>query len=204
MLYIVGIGPGSREYILPKAVSILKKCNIILGFSRAIASIDYIDKEKIAAKSLQNILNLSNEYKGESVAIIASGDPTFYSVTNYFNKHYLGDIEVIPGISSFQYLTAKLNISWNNAFVGSLHGREDEFIEKVKEHEISIWLTDKKNNPSKLCTELIREPIKCNVIVGENLSYENEIITQGLPKIFIGNEYSNLSILVVERFKAQS
>ncbi|MGL5352688.1 MAG: precorrin-6y C5,15-methyltransferase (decarboxylating) subunit CbiE [Clostridium sp.] len=200
MLYIVGIGPGSREYILPRAVSILNKCNIILGFSRAIASIDYIDKEKIGAKSLQNILSLSNEYKGESVAIIASGDPTFYGITNYFKKYYLGEIEVIPGISSFQYLTAKLNMSWNNAFVGSLHGREDEFIEKVREHEISIWLTDKKNNPSKLCTELIREPIKCNVIVGENLSYENEIITQGLPKNFIGNEYSSLSILVVERF----
>lgn len=200
MLYIVGIGPGSKEYILPKAVSILNKCNITLGFSRAIASINYIDSEKIAAKSLQNILSLANEYNGTNVAIVASGDPTFYGITNYFKKYYLGEIEVIPGISSFQYLTAKLNMSWNNAFVGSLHGRADEFIEKVKKHEISIWLTDKENNPSKLCTDLIREPIKCNVIVGENLSYENEIITQGLPKKFIGNDYSSLSILVVERF----
>lgn len=199
MLYIVGIGPGNKEYILPKAVNILKKCNIILGFSRAIKSVDYIEGEKIIINSLEKILSISNEYKDSDVAIVASGDPTFYGITNYLKKNYDGHIEVIPGVSSFQYLTSKLNITWNNAFVGSLHGREEEFIKKVKEHEISIWLTDKKNNPSKLCTDIINESIKCNIIVGENLSYENEVITQGDPNKFIGNEYSDLSILIIEK-----
>ena len=27
MVYIVGIGPGSKDYILPKAIEILKKSN---------------------------------------------------------------------------------------------------------------------------------------------------------------------------------
>ncbi|MBU3133037.1 precorrin-6y C5,15-methyltransferase (decarboxylating) subunit CbiE [Clostridium gasigenes] len=198
MLYIVGIGPGNKEYILPKAVSVLNKCNIILGFSRAIESIDYIESEKIIINSLEKILNASNEYKQEDVAIVASGDPTFYGITNYFKKNYIGDIKVIPGISSFQYLTCKLNMAWNNAFLGSLHGREEDFIENVKRYKISIWLTDKKNNPAKLSGILIKESIDCNVIVGENLSYENEVITQGSPKDYIGNEYSDLSILIVE------
>lgn len=198
MLYIVGIGPGHKEYILPKAVSVLNKCNIILGFSRAIESIDYIESEKIIINSLEKILNASNEYKQEDVAIVASGDPTFYGITNYFKKNYIGDIKVIPGISSFQYLTCKLNMAWNNAFLGSLHGREEDFIENVKRYKISIWLTDKKNNPAKLSGILIKESIDCNVIVGENLSYENEVITQGPPTDYIGNEYSDLSILIVE------
>lgn len=199
MLYIVGIGPGSKEYILPKAVIILKKCNIIIGFSRAIKSVDYIECEKLIINSLEKAVNVLNEYKGKDVAIVASGDPTFYGITNYLKKNYKEDIEVIPGISSFQYLTSKLNISWNNAFVGSLHGREDEFIKNVKNNEISIWLTDKKNNPSKLCNDIINESIKCNVIVGENLSYEDEVITQGNPIKLIENEYSDLSILIVEK-----
>lgn len=199
MLYVVGIGPGNREYILPKAVSILKKCNFILGFSRAIKSIDYIEGEKIIINALENIIDISNEYEESDVAIVASGDPTFYGITNYLKKHYLRDIEVIPGISSFQYLTAKLNMSWNNAFLGSLHGREECFIENIKSHEISIWLTDKKNNPSKLCSEIIKESINCQVIVGENLSYEDEVITRGVPSEFVGNKYSYLSILIVEK-----
>lgn len=199
MLYIVGIGPGHKEYILPKAVDVLNKCNVILGFSRAIESIDYIEGEKIITNSLENTLNVSNEYKEEDIAIVASGDPTFYGITNYFKKHYIGNIKVIPGISSFQYLTCKLNMAWNNAFLGSLHGREEDFIENVRMNKISIWLTDNRNNPSKLCSELIKESIDCNVIVGENLSYQNEVITQGAPKDFICNEYSDLSILIVEK-----
>ena len=199
MLYIVGIGPGNKDYILPKAVSILKKCNYILGFSRAIESIDYIDGEKKIINSLEKIIDILNEYKESDVAIVASGDPTFYGITNYLKKHYFGDIKVIPGISSFQYLTAKLNMSWNNAFLGSLHGREDYFIENVKSHEISIWLTDKKNNPSKLCSEIVRDSINCKVIVGENLSYEDEVITIGCPKEFIGKKHSDLSILIIEK-----
>ena len=199
MLYVVGIGPGNREYILPKAVNILKKCNFILGFFRAIKSIDYIEGEKIIINALENIIDISNEYEESDVAIVASGDPTFYGITNYLKKNYLKDIEVIPGISSFQYLTAKLNMSWNNAFLGSLHGREECFIENIKSNEISIWLTDKKNNPSKLCSEIIKESINCQVIVGENLSYEDEVITRGVPSEFVGNKYSDLSILIVER-----
>ena len=47
-------------------------------------------------------------------------------------------------------------MAWNNAFLGSLHGREEDFIENVKRSKISIWLTDKKNNPANKCT-------KCNI-----------------------------------------
>lgn len=198
VLYIVGIGPGSKEYILPKAVEMLGKCDVILGFSRAIKSVDYIKNGKVIISSLEKALSILNKYKDIDVAIVASGDPTFYGITNYLKDNYQGDIEVIPGISSFQYLTAKLNMSWNNAFVGSLHGREEDFIKNIRNNEISIWLTDKKNNPSKLCTDIINKSIKCNVIVGENLSYEDEVITQGEPSKFIGNEYSDLSILIIE------
>lgn len=31
MIYIVGLGPGHRDYIMPKALEILKKSNIIIA-----------------------------------------------------------------------------------------------------------------------------------------------------------------------------
>lgn len=194
----MGIGPGNKDYILPIAVKILNKCKIIIGFSRAMQSIDYICGKKIIINSLENIINILDEYKEIDIAVIASGDPTFYGINNYLKNKYLGEIKIIPGISSFQYLTSKINMSWNNAFLGSLHGREESFIENIKSHKISIWLTDRKNNPSKLCSEIEKESIKCKVIVGENLSYEDEVITEGPAVKFIGNEYSDLSILIVE------
>ncbi len=50
LISIVGIGPGSREYILPKAVEVLSESQIILGFKRALKSLNFIKKKKYVLK----------------------------------------------------------------------------------------------------------------------------------------------------------
>ena len=44
----------------------------------------------------------------KDIAIIASGDPCFYGIANYIKNNFKGEIEIVPGISSFQYLMCKL------------------------------------------------------------------------------------------------
>ncbi len=199
MIYIVGIGPGNYEYILPKAKEILNKSHKIIGFDRAISSIDFIKKEKIVVKSLKEILNKIEENKNLNISVIASGDPTFYGITNYLNNKIKNPIEIIPGISSFQYLTSKVGVMWSNAYLGSLHGREEEFLIKVKENNISIWLTDKINNPSRLCEILCENNIKAKVTIGENLSYDDEKINIGDPKVLRLENYDSLSVVIIEK-----
>lgn len=58
MIYIVGLGPGHRDYIMPKALEILKKSNIIIGFKRALDSLEFVDNKKIYINKLSDI----NEY----------------------------------------------------------------------------------------------------------------------------------------------
>lgn len=200
MVYIVGMGPGSRKYILPKAIEVLENSDVIIGFSRLIKELDYLEKKKVIVDSLGDIIKFINEY-GEynTVSIVASGDPTFFGISEYINKNFKGNVEVIPGLSSFQYLTSKINKSWNNAYTGSIHGRETNFIEKVLIYPLSIWLTDSKNNSATLCKLLYENKINCKVIIGENLSYNNERVLQGVPEEFLTEEISSMSILIVER-----
>ena len=134
----------------------------------------------------------------KNIALVASGDPTFFGISEYIRKNYLGNIEVIPGISSFQYLTTRLNKSWSTAFTGSVHGRNENFIEHIKENRLSIWLTDNKNNSTYLCRLLNESNINCKVIIGEYLSYENERILEGKPVEFINTNFSDMAILIVE------
>jgi len=201
MIYIVGLGPGHKDCIMIRALEIMKKSNVIIGFKRAVDSLDFIDNEKIQINKLSDIDKFicSEESKYNDISIVASGDPTFYGITNYIKSKTDLDIEVIPGISSFQYLTCKLKMPWNNAYLGSLHGRCEEFLEKINNNELSIWLTDKENNPAMLCKILHEAEIKCKVIIGENLSYENEIISEGSPVEFLNRTYSSLSIFVVNK-----
>lgn len=199
MIYIVGLGPGNREYILPKALEILKDSDKIIGFDRAVNSIKFLEKESITVSSLKELLDNVNENKDLDIAIIASGDPTFYGITNYLKSKIEEKIEIIPGVSSFQYLTSKVQVMWSKAHLGSLHGRCEEFLENVKEHDCSIWLTDKVNNPSSLCKILYKNNIDARVIVGENLSYDDEKISIGTPKELMNNRYELLSVVIIEK-----
>lgn len=200
MVYIVGLGPGSKDYILPKAIDTLKKSNVIIGFKRLINDLDFINTNKIVISSLRETLEyIQQNGQDNIISLVASGDPTFFGISEYIKKNYPGNIVVIPGISSFQYLTTKLNKSWNYAFTGSVHARNEDFIEKVKVNKLSIWLTDNKNNSAFLCKLLNENNIECTVIIGENLSYENERILQGKPIEFINEEVSDMAILIVEK-----
>ena len=199
MVYIVGLGPGNKEYILPKAIEVLNKSDKIIGFKRLLNDLEFIDKEKVVLNTLKETLEYIKENGGDkTISLVASGDPTFFGISEYIRKNYPGNIVVIPGISSFQYLTCKLNKSWSTSFTGSVHGRSEKFIEKVSENKVSIWLTDNKNNAAFLCKLLSENNINCKVVIGEYLSYKNERILEGNPKDFINEDFSDMTILVVE------
>ena len=198
MVYIVGIGPGNKEYMLNRAISVLTEADIIIGFKRAIESIGFIKKYKLIANNLQDILKFIEENDDKNVAVIASGDPLFYGIGEYIEKNYKGNISIVPGISSFQYMMGKLCKAWQRAHLGSLHGRDEDFIKGVKENKISIWLTDNKNTPQVMCKRLIKEEIKATVYIGENLSYEDERINFGNPEQFVQGKFDNLTVVVIE------
>jgi cobalt-precorrin-7 (C5)-methyltransferase len=199
MLFIVGLGPGSKDYILPKAVQVLRDSDVILGFERALLSIDFVENKKQVVKNLKEVISYTEENTGRNISVVASGDPCFYGITDFVNRNYKGNIEVVPGISSFQYFCAKLNKSWQNNFLGSLHGREEDLLQRVKENSISIWLTDKSNTPGVICSCLTKAKLKTVVYVGENLSYADEKITIGAPEKFINTNFSELCVVIIER-----
>ena len=124
--------------------------------------------------------------------ILASGDPCFYGIIEYLKKHNIYIENIMPGISSFQYMMGKLGISWQGANLISLHGR-DKGLESVREHKLSIILTDSKNTPSYISNEIYNLGIRGKIYVGFNLSYEEEVIV----KAYIGDKIDNISSLAV-------
>ena len=198
MVYIVGIGPGSREYILPRAMEVIKDSDVVIGFSRALDSIGQVSTLKVKASKLGEILDYIDSNKSENISIVASGDPCFYGILDYIKRNYKGPLRVIAGISSFQYMMASIGLSWQEAYLGSVHGREEDFINAVKNNKRCIFLTDNKNSPRVLADKLYNENIKSRIWVGENLSYDDEKITEGTPEEIRNMEFSGLSVFVAE------
>ena len=198
-LYVVGLGPGHKDYVLPIAINTLESVSAVVGFKRAMESIDFIKNKKIVINTPKELKELygGNEYS--SLAIIASGDPCYYGITNYVKSNICDKVNVIPGLSSFQYLSSKIAMPWQEAYVGSMHGREEDFINIVKEYKLSYWLVDNKYTPEVLCSRLVEEQIEGIAYVGENLSYEDEKIFKGSIKDVTLKKFSTLSVLVIER-----
>jgi precorrin-6y C5,15-methyltransferase (decarboxylating) CbiE subunit len=198
-VFIVGIGPGHRRYILPAAVEAMEESDIIIGFKRAIESIDFVQNNKIQLNSLTGTIDFIKKNRDKVISVIASGDPSFYGISDYITRNYDGDVEIIPGISSFQYLFAKLKKSWQGVTLGSLHGREADFIKIVKNEKVSFWLTDKVNTPSTIASRLLEEGIKGIMHVGENLSYEDERIISAQLEEIVHKSFSELSVIIIEK-----
>lgn len=180
---ILGLGPGNLDYTLPIVLKEIETSDIIIGGKRHIESLGKCAKNKeycYINANLQRILDFIEQNRNKKISLILSGDTGFYSMLTFMRKHFkANELNVIPGISSIQYMFAKISEYWNDAFISSVHGREVNYVEKLREFRKIGLLTDKKNTPQKIAEALVEAGMEEAIIfVGENLSYENEKITK--------------------------
>ncbi len=180
---VLGLGPGNLDYTLPIVLREIEKSDVIIGGIRHIESLGKCAENKeycYINADLQRILDFIEQNRNKKISLILSGDTGFYSMLTFMKKHFRADeLNVIPGISSIQYMFAKISEYWNDAFISSVHGREVNYIEKLREFRKIGLLTDKKNTPQKIAEALVEAGMEEAIIfVGENLSYENEKITK--------------------------
>ncbi len=197
-IYILGAGPGHPDYILNKTKALVKSVDLVVGSKRLINSFDCIKKFLLIKTDFNTLFN-EVEKKLEdinSVAFIVSGDPELYSLTGLIQKRFkaMCKIEIVPGISSVTYFYSKLQRPLNGIPILSLHGRNFDLKELDSLNEFVILLGNK--NCLKDLSEYFLNSNK-EFILGENLSYENELITRGKPEDFLNYNQSTLSILSI-------
>lgn len=194
MLTIAGLGPGNPKYMTYEVHELIKNGENIIAFKRAKEGLEEMNPNIIAIERVSEILEYME--KEEDYILLASGDPNFYGIVEYIKRQGIEIKEVLPGLSSFQYMMAKLKKAWHNAELLSLHGREDD-LKKVKDSKVSIILTDKDNNPQVISKKLDEFNVKGKIYTGYDLSYDDEmILTNNIgDDIFIK---SPLAIVVIE------
>ena len=207
-IYIIGIGPGSSEYLTKKAVDTVKASDYTVGSTRAIELFDDVNN-KIAfnVKELLDKLEEGVELaiKGNIVSILSTGDPGFSGVLNTvlrisnekcFDKE---NIEVIPGISSLQLAAARTQIQWDNANVMTFHGREniEDILPVINNGKTTIALPSRKvkDMAQFLLDNGVEEDRK--VVVCERLSYPDERIVESTLKEIAESEFTYMCIMVI-------
>ncbi|MGD8401392.1 MAG: precorrin-6y C5,15-methyltransferase (decarboxylating) subunit CbiE [Bacillota bacterium] len=202
-VYIVGVGPGHPDYLTSAAREVIAGCQVLIGGARNLSLFPDWSGEKIQiANNLELICSyLAAQHLQKRIAVLVSGDPGLFSMLQTVQTR-APDVRftVIPGISSLQYMAAKLGMSWHDWRIISLHGKEaGNILPELLRHRRICIFTGGKHTPATICQNLLKQGFtRARVWVGENLSYPRERLAQGDINAISGQDFEGLSLMLLE------
>lgn len=203
---ILGLGPGNPDYTLPVVLKKIEESDVIIGGKRHLESLGKYTKNKehfYISADLSKVIEFINENRNKKISLVVSGDTGFYSFLAFIKKHFCdSELEVIAGISSLQYMFAKISDFWNDAYISSVHGKNFDYVSKLREYEKIGLLTDfSKNTPQNIAKKLFENGFEnAKIFVGENLSYENEKIYEfKVSKLKDYEKKFGMNVVIIKR-----
>ena len=225
-VYAVGVGPGSPKYVTEIVKEIVQNCDILIGYKYTLKTIENLIEGKEIyeitmndqEKSYQKILP---ELGDRTLVIPFTGDVNF-SESEVVDRliEIFGEVEIIPGISSFQVAASRAKVPLDKSKVITMHVTtpiEDKKLELQKAliDGFSVVLVprpwpkqpDKHFMPSEIAVYLRENGFntaKIKVHVYESITTENETNFEGTVKELEGKEFSDLSVMVFNQASLDS
>lgn len=198
MINIIGLGPGNIGYCTKLGEKLIYNSEILIGGKRNLDSVNDFEGTKIELGSnLKEIVDYLKANKDKNISIIASGDPSIYGIGKYLSKNIDNkNLNIVSGISSMQYIFSRIHTDMNDLYITSSHGKTPDF-DYVLNHKKVCMVTDKIIGPKEICKEILKRNLDRTVIVGENLSYDNEKITIGSPDEILNTDEFDMCVVVI-------
>ena len=201
---IAGIGPGNMQTMTRESLQAIEQAECLIGAGRMLetfAGKGQGRKEAIAPDQITAYILEHTEY--QSFAVLMSGDTGFFSGTKKLlaslQDHGLGHVRVLPGISSLSYFCSRLQRSYEDLPVVSLHGREHDIAADVKLHGSVFALVGGDDGICRLCHSLEAAGLgEARIRVGERLSYPDEKITTGTARELANGTFAPLSVAMID------
>lgn len=224
-LYVVGIGPGSRDYLTLKALRVLTNVSAVVGYKSYIKQILPLikTKEVYDFSMTQEIDRVKKAIElalaGKDTALVSGGDPGIYGMSGlvleilHKNKFSL-EVEIIPGISALNMGNALLGAPLGNDFaVISLSDRLtpweviEERLKRLSEIEIPLVIYNPRSKGRKIqferALQILREnksPNTAVAIVNSASREGEEIIFSTLEKLSSEKIGMNSLIIVGSKY----
>ena len=177
---VVGIGPGSPDYLVPAGKKAIEQARILVGSRRALDEFARCGVETcVIDRDIAGVLAfIEAKSKETAVVVMVSGDPGFFSLMDALRRRMPAEhLQVIPGISSAQMAFARISEPWHGAELISMHGRvaSDEELAYRPGKKLGI-LTDSQHNPAAIARSLLAAnwPADTKAWLCTRLSYPDE------------------------------
>jgi len=212
-LIIVGVGPGSPDYVTPAAKKAVQEAQVVVGAERSLSLFRGDIKGewlKLTARNVDQALEYAAESvrKGKAVALLSTGDPGFSGLLKSVLDRKLGkdvEIVVVPGVSSVQVCAARLRMRWDNVDLFTFHdgvnaAEKARLADAVKAGNAVMLLPEPKAfSPGEIASFLIDAGADeaTPVVVCENLTLSNERIVETTLKDASEQDFAPMCVMVV-------
>ena len=225
-VYAVGVGPGSPKYVTEIVKEIVQNCDILIGYKYTLKTIENLIEGKEIYEITMN--DQENSYQkilpelGDRTLVIPFTGDVNFSESEVVDRliEIFGEVEIIPGISSFQVAASRAKVPLDKSKVITMHVTtpiEDKKLELQKAliDGFSVVLVprpwpkqpDKHFMPSEIAVYLREngfDTAKIKVHVYESITTEEETNFEGTVKELEGKEFSDLSIMVFNQASLDS
>lgn len=177
MVNVVGIGPGSLDYIAPAALNRISDAEVLIGAKRVLDSFDVSGKQVYyITANIDAVIKVIEANQDRETTVVVGGDPGFYSILKTLRERLSNiKVNVIPGVSSAQFLFSLIGQEWQDVAFVSVHGRKlDEINGVVRNNKKVCILTDDKLTAPSVAMHLITLGLSGRAVAGKNLSYPDQ------------------------------
>jgi len=214
-LNIVGVGPGSVDYVSPLVHRLVFSAQIVIGAKRCLDLFSpelSCETHVLTAKDLCVLLKYAVESakSGKSVVVLSTGDPGFSGLLkSVLNTGLISsaDINVVPGVSAVQVCAARLGLCWDELCLFTFHqgnvtdARKAELVACLKAGRSVLLFPDAKSFlPRDIALYLIDSGFDSNlsVFICENLTLSNErVVESSLGNVSTG-DFAALCVMVIK------
>ena len=211
MIYVIGVGPGSPEYLTLKAKNEIESADIVAGFKPALNTVREFVRGEIVeipdyARESELLKYVADKSHNKKCVFCCTGDPDFSDSQLLEKIALLTEIEIVPGISSVQVAASKARVAFeNSAFIsfhkrGSIEGQKREILSRIKENKDVILLPRPYDfMPEEIAKYLTGNGISpdTRAIIFENLTMDEREHHKSLKEI--EGEFSDLCIMVISK-----
>jgi cobalt-precorrin-7 (C5)-methyltransferase len=213
-LSVVGIGPGSPNYVTPAARQAVQGADVVIGAERSLSLLqEDIRGEAVplTAKNVNEILKYAagSAEKGKTVALLSTGDPGFSGLLKSISKYIAGkdvEVNVIPAVSSIQACAARLCMCWDEMTLFTFHKgttaeKKAQLLKAVREGKDVMLLPDPKAFPPREIASFLLEAgldKDTTVFVCERLTLSDERIVETTLERAATLDFDALCVMVIK------
>ncbi|MCS6852155.1 MAG: precorrin-6y C5,15-methyltransferase (decarboxylating) subunit CbiE [Gemmataceae bacterium] len=196
-IHIIGIGADGPAGLRREQIEHIAAADFLAGGERHLRYFPAARGERFVIKdNLPELLDqLWKRFLTQRCVVLASGDPLFYGIgTSLVSMLGPSKVRIEPALSAMQLAFARAGVTWQDAALSSIHGRDlrATLLPLLGRRRIGLFTLDGES-PAAVARFFLRYGLNdYEATVGENLGSPEERVTH----------WPNLSELASQRFAA--